>query len=587
MDGDDDASGLPRYIQPHDCAEYDHSFVFAYYYTSDLSSEPTLYHVHFVVEQLQEVPFNYVVRLVNDCDASDPLLSHWASTVNAEVTFSVLTRLEVASRCVQDMFYGSVDTSAAAFSDFTDDSRAVAFPVDHHLSSSSSSRSKRSRHGDFIHQDLASCTQSSSGSSIGISRLGIDDARPVDDVPVSSAVVASHLAATSSASPCVVNPSQSNKPAQGALRLARWSFTLFDTIRNGTELVYRDDVEKLKQCLDPANAQLRYFVYQIEKCPHSGRPHAQGYFELQKSVRHSAAKKLFVDPDHRISVHIDGALKGFAANKNYCTKEKNKDGTPARWPGTSVVEYGNPSMYGENEKSEKKSVLRELIAELHNGKSLYELEHKPPDDLSQDEIDKRRACIALKRSQLVTTEASIIASKAPSTRNVFVEVIYGPPGTGKSRIVDERYKPRKPSDKPFHEVVFRKVHTTGAWFDGYKGQPVLVLDDFDGWLEPHTVIQILDKYHMNVQVKGSCVPAMWEHVIILSNKHPKDWWNYRENMELGLAKTQQICKPHQMESILSRIGDNIREVSGEDQRKFYRCDKFGVPANEGFVDPDI
>lgn len=589
----DDSNSLPKFIQQ--CVEpgpdgvaLGNLYTFVYFWSSGPDVEPTLYHVRFVVE-LQEDPLNYVVRLTQDCDVADDQLSAWATASNFPQTFSIYERLSIASQRVGEMFYSHELPPFEAQHFLADDSCAVAFPIeDPELLLSSSSTRKRSRDGNEL-----SSSKGSTGS-IGMSRLAIEEVLPVP--ADASSVVHAHAAATASsaarkrasrANKDAPLAADSNAPGNGPVRLSRWSFTLFDTTRRGSEVVHRDDIERLKKCLDPSNGLLRYFVYQIEKCPNTGRPHVQGYLELQKSTRHAAVKKLFSDPDHQVSVHVDGSRKGYAANKEYCTKEKNKDGTVARWPDTVVVEHGNPSMYGESEKSGKQSHLQDVIADLHAGKSLYELEHKPSADLTAEDIIKRRACIARFRKHLIATETSIVESKVPSTRDVFVEVIWGPPGTGKSRIVDERWRPRKPEDKPFHEVVFRKVQTTGAWFDGYKGQPVLVLDDFDGWLDPHTLIQILDKYHMSVQVKGACVSAMWTHVVILSNKEPLDWWNYRENVAFGVSKVQQVCKPHQMESILSRIGSNIRSVRGEDLRSKYGCDKIGVPANDGFVDPDI
>lgn len=41
------------------------------------------------------------------------------------------------------------------------------------------------------------------------------------------------------------------------------------------------------------NKHFRYCVYQIEKCPDTGRPHAQGYIEFTRTMRMKAIKVLF------------------------------------------------------------------------------------------------------------------------------------------------------------------------------------------------------------------------------------------------------------------------------------------------------
>ena len=39
------------------------------------------------------------------------------------------------------------------------------------------------------------------------------------------------------------------------------------------------------------------------------------------------------------------------------------------------------------------------------------------------------------------------------------------------------------------------------WFDGYRGQKTILLDDFYGWIKYHTLLQITDGYPYQAPTK--------------------------------------------------------------------------------------
>lgn len=58
------------------------------------------------------------------------------------------------------------------------------------------------------------------------------------------------------------------------------------------------------------------------------------------------------------------------------------------------------------------------------------------------------------------------------------------------------------------------------WFDGYVGQPVVILDDFrPWWCQFSFLLRLLDRYPIQVQVKGGFVNFIPETIIITT---PKD-----------------------------------------------------------------
>lgn len=99
----------------------------------------------------------------------------------------------------------------------------------------------------------------------------------------------------------------------------------------------------------------------------------------------------------------------------------------------------------------------------------------------------------------------------------FTTVYWGPPGVGKTRRALseaglEAYWLPKPSPNQT------------AWFDGYEGQEVVVIDEFYGWLARDLMCRMCDRYPLLVQTKGGTVPFLPKKIIITSNEHPCAWW---------------------------------------------------------------
>lgn len=99
-------------------------------------------------------------------------------------------------------------------------------------------------------------------------------------------------------------------------------------------------------------------------------------------------------------------------------------------------------------------------------------------------------------------------------------ILVGPPGTGKShmaQVIGERqggaYWVRKP-----------KSGGTD-WWDGYDGQPVVVIDEYYGWLPFDTLCRMCDRYPFMVETKGSMVPFLAKLIVITSNVTPRSWYS--------------------------------------------------------------
>jgi len=107
---------------------------------------------------------------------------------------------------------------------------------------------------------------------------------------------------------------------------------------------------------------------------------------------------------------------------------------------------------------------------------------------------------------------------------------YGATGTGKTRQVFDT----------FEGDLFRKAPST-KWFDGYEAQSCCLLDDFSGASSKMSLdylLQLLDRYPIDVEVKCSYRPLLATIIIVTTNNHPRTWYDYssREMQYRALAR---------------------------------------------------
>ncbi|AXL65937.1 replication-associated protein [Circular genetic element sp.] len=101
----------------------------------------------------------------------------------------------------------------------------------------------------------------------------------------------------------------------------------------------------------------------------------------------------------------------------------------------------------------------------------------------------------------------------PAAMERSISVFWGSTGTGKSRRAWEEAGTR----------AFPKDPNTKFW-DGYRDQNHVVIDEFRGVVNISHVLRWFDRYPVIVEVKGGAVPLQATKIWITSNLHPRDWY---------------------------------------------------------------
>lgn len=208
----------------------------------------------------------------------------------------------------------------------------------------------------------------------------------------------------------------------------------------------------------------------------SGTPHLQGYVEFPKKLRFGSVRKILP------RAHIEKAKTQKEAIA-YCKKDGN-------W-----IEKGTIQVSGRR-------VDLELIrSDIASGASEISIADKYFSQWCQyrRSFDVYRGLVSGSRNW-----------------DTWVCVLWGKTGTGKTRIVHYLYG---------SENIF--TYSGGGWFDGYRGQPIVLFDDFRGaedGISPGLLLRLLDRYPMQVPIKGSFANWIPRKVYFTSNIRPDDWF---------------------------------------------------------------
>lgn len=151
----------------------------------------------------------------------------------------------------------------------------------------------------------------------------------------------------------------------------------------------------------------------------------------------------------------------------------------------------------------------------------------------------------------------------PSRVNDLVVILaWGPPDTGKTRLFWDSYP------KGFSVPVSKNL-----WFSNYQQEKEVLIDDFAGNIGLTQLLQIIDRYPVQLETKGSHTWWCPDLVMITTNLHPFEWYNYGLRTDSYRALKRRITRVIQFTPDTPNV-DLDKEVFFEDMKPtFTRFDK--------------
>lgn len=227
-----------------------------------------------------------------------------------------------------------------------------------------------------------------------------------------------------------------------------------------------------------------FFAGQREIAPDTGTEHFQGLLVLSKRARLTWLKNNVNAEAHW------GAMRGTIRQAlAYCTKEES------RKPEYQPITWGEEPENAQGQRND----LNAVKMLIDSGAS----ETRVAEEHFAAWVQHYRGFREYKRMKVT-----------PRDWTTEVWIIIGPTGTGKSKMANEH--------SPVADTYYKQAHSD--WWDGYDGQPTVVLDDFYGWLRFDDMLRLMDRYPMLVQTKGGQTNFLARTLLITSNTLPRSWY---------------------------------------------------------------
>lgn len=144
-----------------------------------------------------------------------------------------------------------------------------------------------------------------------------------------------------------------------------------------------------------------------------------------------------------------------------------------------------------------------------------------------------------------------------------VEWYYGETGTGKTKEAWARARDftgiEEEDDRILEEVWIS--NESSKWFDGYHGQTVAILDDIrPGNWDFSTMLRLLDRYPLQVPIKGGYTRWIPKLIIITAPAEPRELYSNHETKE-------PYDGIEQLERRIDRTREFIKEPNPEEQEE--------------------
>lgn len=273
------------------------------------------------------------------------------------------------------------------------------------------------------------------------------------------------------------------------------SFTYHDYQLDGADDIFKKYIQETA----------RYGIIGYEVCPTTNKQHLQGYLawdnsrSLKKFQEDIGLKKFYYEPSRGTALQ----------NKTYCSKDGN------------FWEHGTMPQQGE------RTDWQQAVNQIDNGESIITVISEQPH--------------LLPTIRSLQTYKNLVHKS--THRDVKVIILIGSAGIGKTKWAWDNYPD-----------LYTKPE--GHWWDGYTGQNTILLDDYYGDIPYAQFLKVLDRYPLNLPIKGGFTPALYTTVIITSNQSHKQW-GYPDS----LAISRRIHEIKNLNELHNHASQNNEETS--------------------------
>lgn len=260
-----------------------------------------------------------------------------------------------------------------------------------------------------------------------------------------------------------------------------------------------------------------FVVFGREICPTTNNRHLQGFVYFKSPITRTGVKKRLGPGFNHI--HLEEAKGSVQQNDDYCTKD------------------GDFERYGDKPSQGLRSDLRVIRDEIKDG-------------VSEQDIATRffSRWVVYRRSFQAYRELL----HTPRLRlELEVFLLVGAPGTGKTRFVYEHHAASPGGLWISHDPTLQ-------WFDGYRGEQTVLLDDFRGGADFAFLLRLLDIYPLKVPVKGGFKDWVPKRIYITSNVEIDGWYPDLDTAPLA----RRIKKTARISSAVGADWDTIRRFLG-------------------------
>lgn len=304
--------------------------------------------------------------------------------------------------------------------------------------------------------------------------------------------------------------------------------------------------ERIKQELETMKSVIYWCM--ADEIGENQTYHTHLYLQGKGAIRFSTIKK------HFEGAHFEMAKGTAMQNREYVSKtgkwEKDKkhetcvEGTFEEWGEMPVERQG------------ARNDIADLHAMIKQGLSNYEIMEAMPEAMLQlDKIEQARQVIVQEEFKVKWREMSCL-------------YVYGDTGTGKTRSIMESYG---------YENVFRVTDYRHP-FDNYRGQDVVIFEEFRSSFHVSDMLNYLDGYPLELPCRYANKYACYTKVYIVSNiPLSKQYHNEpQETIEAFLRRLKGVLHytAHGIEkSSIEVIGNGFRLLPDGEGTPFDKLDK--------------